>query len=263
MRFEEFIEWQEQVQRNLRKPLENISKWTNSGLFETITESSNILDHLLETYRQVPYQQIIENSKNALLYFQTNSLQTSLDQIANIRSSLEQFAIHSAAISPPDVLIPPDLLSRISNALSDTEPYMAEDVQEECVVILPDKAPTTHGCSISFDRAMALLNLLLAILGLIIQLIPDSQLGEIAEQNEQIIAIQEERLELEKQQAAALEDIAQNLGEIIVDLNQQIETQRQQIESLSEQRDDLNNLTDSVDQNTNTDDQQQNDNFED
>lgn len=263
MNFEELIEWQEQLQRNLDGVLKNVSKWLNADMFTTIEESIKALDNFWEAYRQVPYQQMIENAKNTILHLQTEAFQSSLSQITNICNSLEQIASYSAVTSPVDVLIPSDLLSRISNVLLETEPYIKEDIQEECVEILPDEEPAAQGFSLNLKRALSLLNFLLALFSLIVQLLPNSQLEEIAEQNEQLIASQEEQLELERKQAATLEEIAQNLSEVIVDLNKQIELQRQQIESFGEQSNDFDNLSDSADQNANADGQQQNDNPED
>ena len=121
-----------------------------------------------------------------------------------------------------------------------TSPILETDSSR--IETVPDISIKKRKTFLTFDRAIALLELLIALYTAIISQLPSAQPAEVSQQNERLISIEEERLELERQRTELLEDIADNLRDIIVDFNEQIEAQTEQFDIFGKQPEDVDDL---------------------
>lgn len=151
------------------------------------------------------------------------------------------------------IIISPEIAERLSAAITASQSYLTETQQEKYTdIILPH--PTERKATfLTFDRAVSLLGLLIGLYTLIVTSMPNSQLTRISEQNDKLIAIEQERLDLERQQTEHLENIANNLGDIIIYLGEQIEAQGDQFNVRGNQIDSANDTDEPPSKNSETD----------
>lgn len=83
----------------------------------------------------------------------------------------------------------------------------------------------------------------MALIPFLFSLLPDPQLEQIIEQNDRLIAIEEERLESEHRQAETLDDlkdIAEALLDAVERLGEQVQTQAEQMDILTDEVEGMN-----------------------
>lgn len=251
MTFDEYISKYENIMDQLKNALKfNPIFELRADVFSS--RISEILDETARLNSTMPQLKMMENMSTWLAHIQSNKFISALDTYDRLFSTVSPALLSGVEISY-------ELVERISNIISNTVCYIPENIiQEEFIEAVPDASHEKRKTFLTIDRAIALLGLLITIYTAIIAQLPNPQLTEISQQNEQIIAIEEERLELERQQTELLEDIADNLRDVIIDLNEQIETQTEQFDILSNQPEDTGDLDVLENQDTKTDSQENN-----
>lgn len=227
---------------------------------------------------------ILEKAKDLIATTQMQSIKQSLDVLPVFSNALSEMCTQLASlqlgaipgacntvfelcsristlelnnIAHSSIVIPHDMAEYLSTVLDAAKSYLPEDSAEEYAEIVQPSPDTRKAKILTFDRAVTLLGLLVSLYTLIVTLLPHPQLTKIAEQNERLIAIEEERLELDRQQTERLEDIADNLSDIIIYLGEQIEPRTEQTDILSDRAEDTDNLDIPPSQDTQPDSQYQ------
>lgn len=170
------------------------------------------------------------------------SIQDSFGMISDIATSIPSLTEQIRPEQDRYLRFSQNLMDSLDRVLERSRAWVLSEEPEECEHSV-SPAPAQKAASlITFDRALALLSLLISLLAFLVTLQPNTQLDEQIEQNERIIAIQEEQLELERQNTQELQELTQDLSELIVELHGQIQAQSQQIEALREQLQDTGEL---------------------
>lgn len=242
----------QQLKQRIDEGLNLYLQIENSMLFQN--RMSEILEDYSRVYSNPVYLNAVNNLEILLSRLQSDMLVSSFAQISDICGQISN-TITQTQLN--NIILSYEFSERLSSAIAASTSYISEDLQEKCDTIVPSVPQEKRETFLSFDRAIALLSFLISLYMLIVSQMPDPQLTQLAEQNDRLITIEEERLELERQQAEHLENIANNLGSVIIDLNEQIETQRQQSDILCDQIQDVDNLTDFPEQESETDSLQQ------
>lgn len=234
MTLEESLSRYEHLTNRLSRALDFTSRFElNTNIFRPWVEE--MLANSVQTYYTPACQALLKPVSSWLTFLQTDTFASSLDAL----DRLSNIAV------PPlldEIELSCELAERISAIISVADCYIPEELHQECVEAVPDIPQEKRKTFLTFDRAIALLGLLIALYTGIVAQMPNPQLTEISEQNERIIAIEEDRLELERQQAEILEEIANNLRDVIVDLNDQIEAQVERPDILGDLTEDTDDL---------------------
>ena len=218
----------------LKKSLEFSAKFEwNANVFQS--RMLEIFGKSTQGYCGQSYPNLLESMNEKLSFLQNNAFISSLDSFDRLSNATIPSLLNKIEISY-------ELAERISNIVSSAGRYISKDIHEEYIETVPDISDEKRKTFLTFDRAIALLGLLIALYTAIISQLPSAQPAEVSQQNERLISIEEERLELERQRTELLEDIADNLRDIIVDFNEQIEAQTEQFDIFGNQPEDVNDL---------------------
>lgn len=212
------------------------------GLSETLRQTSQALDSLpqqvldiINQFSTPGYMQIMKDLSDTLAEINSQALVPSMEMISAIADSMADLRVQILGCSDRYISFSQALQESLSNVLDSSVDFTPPEWRSDYECIL-SPTPTRKAVPfLTFDRAVALLSLLIALFSFLTTQLPDSQLDELIDQNEQIITAQSEELELERQRTEQLQDLVQDLSDVIVELHEQIQTQSQQIEALGEQ----------------------------
>ena len=172
----------------------------------------------------------------------SNAMRNALDAIPAITASISSFAEQTCQIPEGYIRLSQELVDRLNEMVEQSGDWISLELTEEEEHPLSPAPIQKVTPLVTFDRAVALLGLLLSLLSFVVTQLPNPQLDEQIEQNERLITIQEEQLESERQRTEQLQELAQDLSGIIVELHNEIQAQSQQIEALREQLQDAGDL---------------------
>ena len=254
MTFDEALSRYDSFINQINKSLEFSLKFEHStDIFSP--RISEILEKVAQLYCDPPHLKLLENMSEKFTFLQSNAFVSALDASVHISDAVAPSLLNRIEISY-------ELAERISNIVSNAASYIPEDIHEAYIETAPDVLGEKPNTFLTFDRAIALLGLLITLYTAIVTQLPNPQLTKISQQNEQLISIEEKRLELERNQTEMLEDIADHLRDVIVDLNEQIEVQTEQFDIFSKQTENAGNLDVFENQDKKADSQENNANTE-
>ena len=212
------------------------------GMYEALRQASQALDSLpqhvldiIEQFSDPGFTQMMIELSGTLAKLNSQSITNSLNVISEIADSMSVLLEQGFEISARYVRFSKDLQENLVNVFDRSVDFTPPEWRSECEDILSPSHTRKAVHLLTFDRAIALLGLLISLFSFLITQLPDTQLDELIEQNEQIITAHREELELERQRTEQLQDLVQDLSDVIVELHEQIQTQSQQIEAPGEQ----------------------------
>ena len=198
------------------------------------------LESLLDLSQKVALQVKVLPSMVSTLEGLSNRVKEFQDTAPFLARAAEQLSIETQLA-----------IKEIAESMRQALPYLPMEQQKECKSdILPQLE--VHNKKLSAKEIFDLINFLLALLSFIIAAIPNPQEAKIIEQQSQLITIEEERLELERQNFTELENIANNLSNAIGSLIEQVEAQTEQSNVFGEQVDGVDQVDITHGENNNT-----------
>lgn len=224
-----------------------------SGVFSMIQEQQSLWDQVSSQFSEI-YRVSNQLAKSGI--FNMIQEQRSLwDQVSSHYESLRESIEQATAITSqlPDNLlttaIPVPSYGTISSALHAAEPYIPTEnraiYEDECEKV-KEAAPIQK---LSVDTIIGLFSLLLAALSFVLSLMPDSQLEELARQNEQLITLESQQLAEIQEQNALLEeqnrllqeraDSSQALNDTAVSILEGLQVLSQELQAFCEESEDL------------------------
>ena len=219
------------------------------GLSETLRQASQTIDSLpqqvldiIDQFSNPRYAQMMAGLSDTLAELNSQSITDSLNIVSEIADSMSVLLEQVLEVSDRYIRFSKDLRENLANVFDSSVDFASPEWRSECEgILLP--SPTRKAVPfLTFDRAVALLGLLISLFSFLVTQLPDAQLDELIDQNEQIVTAQREELELEQQRTEQLQDLVQDLSDVIVELHEQLQMQSQQIEALGEQLQDTDDL---------------------
>lgn len=219
------------------------------GLSEALRQASQALESLpqqvldiIDQLSNPGYTQMMADLSDTLAQLNSQSITKSLNIVSDIADSMPILLEQLLGVSDRYIRFSKDLQEDFFTVFDSSADFTTPEWRSECEGILSPSPTRKTLPFLTFDRAVALLGLLISLFTFLVAQLPDAQLDELIDQNEQIITAQREELELERQRTEQLQDLVQDLGDVIVELHEQIQTQSQQIEALGEQLQDADDL---------------------
>lgn len=211
-------------------------------LSEVLRQASQALDSLpqqvldiIDQFSNPGYAQMMADLSDTLAELNSQSMTDSLNIVSEIADSMSVLLEQVLGVPDRYIRFSKDLRENLANVFNSSVDFTPPEWRSECEGILSPSPARKAVPFLTFDRAVALLGLLISLFSFLVTQLPDAQLDELIDQNEQIITAQSEELELERQRTEQLQDLVQDLSDVIVELHEQIQTQSQQIETLGEQ----------------------------
>lgn len=241
----------ESMQRSYTFPEKQLKAMTQSiEPYQTVRERlSSAISNMAEPYPFIVHKRLEAlNGLNSFLASYQSNIATVSSQASHIwcnqmSASVLQFSDYLKQACSPSVSLSFELANSISSAIAAAQPYLPPKQREECEEVLlpalkePEKKP------FSAESLFRLIEFLMALIPFLFSLLPDPQLEQIIEQNDRLIAIEEERLESEHRQAETLDDL-KDIAEALLDaaerLGEQVQTQAEQMDVLADEVEGMN-----------------------